>query len=652
MKTKPAPRPDSWLESLAVKTGRSDPMDDLVAKLASAADQFSVRNPIVLLGEGAGQPALAGLAERGNFEIAALDSFSLGIEDIGPGAAVRFPDAGEWRKHDGVVCLDTDPASYLNAIEFCFRNGVDLPILTDFDALPAQASQLPVYGEELRSDIYVYNYFTKLYRIKDPLQLVWRLHWDDGSTAWGARLMGPNETLCFSARELVVSKRPGAGTLIWHVHNPAFARVPNSRFRGYGDYHNGQSIVCAHGDELEPKRAEAGGWFDCHVALFGGDNDVVFVVRNDMSEPNDIAIDVSAQPTGGGEVLRANATVPAAAPLASFSMKQLFGAGAQPVRTRFIVQLMGRTYRLEWNELRQTRAGETFVEGNHGSTNDPSLRKLCEPGARPDPVDPAIMDVFVRMQERDVLALPYPLPVLPGDQDIQFEFSAGKFLPRIETVDVAAFDADGALIERCRIDLPKDLGYVDPQELPFWKRMAGRGGLLLISPPYVEQGLVTYQNCREDLWVRAKNKRTGDSDITELQLHNRNLRGYTLPIGFGQAPYMIRARTELMIRYRTDKPFNTHLVVINASPELGFDRSARAELEFNQADGTAWSIDLEIPPQAYRDINIAELLSEDTKTVGAYGFVRVVSDTAALCGYTYLTNEDTGAVGLQHLLGA
>jgi hypothetical protein len=176
--------------------------------------------------------------------------------------------------------------------------------------------------------------------------------------------------------------------------------------------------------------------------------------------------------------------------------------------------------------------------------------------------------------------------------------------------------------------------------------------LLLISPPYGELGLVAYQNCREDLWIKLEDKTSGDSDITEFQIHNRNLRGYTVPIGFGQAPQQIKSRSDLLIRYRVDAPRETILYLINASPELDFDRTAEVELEFNAANGASASITLQIPPQGVREINVADVLPASIAALGPHGWVRVLSDNAALSVYCGLVDATSGAVGLQHLLGA
>jgi hypothetical protein len=650
MTVSPLPRPDSWVESLAIQDTSADALEGLVATLVRQMTAFGVVRPLVLVGDRTGRPAIESLRAASGLAVEAVESFSLYGNDLGDGVSVAFPDAARWAAHDGVICLDADGGSYMNAVQFCYDQGLDLTVLTDFDAMPGQFCQTSVLSGEMSTDIYIYNYYAKMYRVKDPLQLLWRVHWDSGAITRGSAIMAPNGSVVLTPQDLGLPAEGDGGTIVHEVHHPAFARVPNSRFRSYIDVVAPASFVCHHGDEVTPKRVEAGGWFDTHSCLLGGDHDLLIGVRKDVMEPQPITVRLSATPVEGGTERSIELRLDGTELQKGFSVCKDLGISGPATPYRVVCELHGRGYRMAWTEAYRTD-GRLHLVGNHGSSNDPHMAALIS-GSETPAADPVLLSRLQALESRRVLPLPYPLPVLPASSRLRFAFSAQKFLPLLDAMTIAAFNADGTLVGVEKVSLPQDLGYLSVDDTPFAAALAERGGLLLISPPYGELGLVAYQNCREDLWIKLEDKTSGDSDITEFQIHNRNLRGYTVPIGFGQAPQQIKSRSDLLIRYRVDAPRETILYLINASPELDFDRTAEVELEFNAANGASASITLQIPPQGVREINVADVLPASIAALGPHGWVRVLSDNAALSVYCGLVDATSGAVGLQHLLGA
>lgn len=647
-------RPDTWIEALRLAGKSDDPLTDLCALLAARAVDFGARRARVLMGHRTGAPALdalrAALSEAG-VDLLGADSFAL--TDGSDGAV--FPDATAWAEADAILCLDVDPNSYANAVQFCYDHGLDRPILWRVEQLPAQSCMAGIAAGDGRhapaSDLYIYNYFTKLYRVKDPLQLIWRVVWDDGTVSRGTYLLGPNQSVHFTGRDLDPPREGAGGTVVYQVHHPAFARVPNSRFRGVVDMVGASYCATLHGDEIDPKRTEEGAWFDTHVAPFGGGHDIEVIVRNAVEAPEALTVRLEARFVGTEETAFETVTLDGGEAARTIALSDILAMPEAARPLEVVAEVAGRSYRLEWRERWATPAGATGFLSNHGSTNTLTMKRLIAPDATPDAPDEALMGALTRLAERDVMPLPYPMPVLPARDRFGFSFSVGKFLPHIDFVNLAAFDRAGTLIGRERMAVPPDLGYVGAADTPFAQALADEGGMLLIAPPYVEKGLVTYQNSREDTWLKLSDGRSGDSDIAEFQMHNRNLRGYTIPIGFGQAPQLIKARSELMIRFRRCARFETRLLLLNASPELGFDRSGRVQLEFNLPDGSAAQREIEMAPQTWLFEDISTLLPAAI-VEAEYGWVRVLSDELALSAYAALHDREGGGVGFQHLWGA
>ncbi len=643
-------RPDTWVEALSATGKSDDPMSGLAETLACHAADLGVRAPRVLLGHRTGAAALDSLRAATGMALTGLDSFALAGDEVG-GKPLGFPDAEAWRAADGILCLDAEPYAYLNAVQFCFDNGIDIPVLADVDTIPGQFCQLSVATGGPETDVYIYNYFTKLYRLKDPLQLVWTCYWTDGTATHGTRLLGPNGNLHLTPADLSPPAAKIAGTLVYGAHNPAFARVPNSRFRGVVDVVGETYCATLHGDELEAKRADEGRWFDTHVAPLGGGHDIRLVMRNDIRQRGPVRLSLTATPANGGSALEASVDLPPEALEREVSVAELVGAGDEPVSTELVATVEGRSVRLEWKETWAGPTGRACFQSNHGSTNGTGMLELVGAGAATDEPDPVLFANIERLAANGVLPLPYPMPVLPAGDRYRFSFSAGKFLPHLDYLHVAAFDRAGRYLGRERVALPANLGYLGVEDTPFADALAAEGGMLLISPPYVEKRLVAYQNCREDLWIRMTDTVSGDSDISEFQLHNRNLRGYTVPIGFGQSPQMIKSRTEMMIRFRRDDRFDTRLLLINASPELKFDRTGDVELEFNLPDGRAAARTVTLAPQTWQLASVDDLLPPDVADA-PFGWVRVVSDRLALSAYAALVDRTGGGLGFQHLWGA
>jgi hypothetical protein len=642
-------RADNWVENLSVDEIVRDPLNELVAALSHQAQRFGVRRARVLIGETVDPSAEANLRDKiaGRVEITGIDSF-----DLAHDGTRTFPDASAWQQVDAILCLDPGHASYLNAVQFCFDNGLTLPVLTDFAALPAQSCQIGFRASHAPedSDIFIYNYFERNYRIKDPLQIVWRAYWSTDETTHGTFFLGPNESVRLRPHDLGQPDGAADGTLVYEAGHPAFARVPNTRFRGLVDIYGRHYCASLHGDEIQPKRVAEGRWFDTHVGDLGGNADVVLTLRNDVSDPGELEVALTLQPIDGGSAKTAVVTLSSHEMQKSVPLAALAAAPTQPTRHDIVAEVTGRACRLEWAETATDADDTRGFFSNHGSTNSFDMRDLVGARSATTPPDSRMFEKLRELAEHDVLALPYPMPVLPDESDLQFSFSAGKFLPRIDSVTIVAFDNEGRMLGRDQMALPKDLGYVTAGDTPFADALAA-GGLLLISPPYVENDLVAYQNCREDLWLRLASRSSGEGDIAEFQMHNRNLRGYTLPIGFGQSPQMIKSRTDMMIRFRCEPRFETRLLLINASPELGFDRHGPVTLEFNQPDGSTITNTIEMAPQTCVFAPVAELAPAGA-SLPEHGWVRVVSNKLALSAYCALIDRPGGGIGFQHLWGA
>lgn len=630
-------------------------MRDLITAITALARTFHISAPRLLIGQDVSIEHIHLLRKATGLELSVIESFDLGANIVGS-EELSFPKWHEWAAADGIICLDEQPNSYLNAIQFCFDHGLDRPVIWNFEALPAQMCLHGITSGTERTELSVYNYFSKIYRIKDPLQLTWRVCWNNGTQTHGTRILGPNASTVLLPEHLNAPPGDVLGTILYDVRHPRFARLPTTRFRGVVDIVGPATCITTHGDEPQPKRSsprpERYHWFDHYIGCVGKQNDVMLIFRRDPRKREDVDVRVQVKVLATGEVMEFPVHVSSDTDEVELSIRALLGervAGDVEV----VAEVRGRSFRIEWKETWTGSLGQMCTQGNHGGIRPIELLQLTntdKPIKSPDERESEYISV---LDGRGVMNLPYALPVLPRRERYEFSFAAYKFLPRISKLNVAVYSRHGTFLGIDNIDLSqRKVGeFVAYENGRFSERLFLEGGLILFSPPYGREEGLSYSNTSEDMWVRIRDKDSDDGDISELQVHNRNLLGHTVPIGFGQAPQSIKARTDMMTRFRHDESFDSYILLLNASPNINFQREGNVELEFNYPSGRSLSKEIKIAPQTWIFQSMKDLLSDGSPS-SQQGWVRVISDNVALSAYTALIDKTAGRVSLQHLWGA
>ena len=181
-----------------------------------------------------------------------------------------------------------------------------------------------------------------------------------------------------------------------------------------------------------------------------------------------------------------------------------------------------------WSYRYQGHGTSYWFAFDEGSGQDhPSLRgnhevTVAQVEHRP-PLAAEKKQFLEAMEQQGFLFWPHGLPLLDERSEIEFGFSFEAANPQISDFVTVLFDADGKLLDRRELTLSRRGYHYQDEVLAGFEVTADRPPkLALISPDWKKMN-VDPQRINASGNLVARNKRTGDRDITEFQSCWRNL---------------------------------------------------------------------------------------------------------------------------------
>lgn len=593
---------------------------------------------------------------------------------------------------DGIIVVDANPEEHLNVLRYCYEQGVYKPVITDFSRLPWVGGQAPFFSGDLETNLYVHNHFAEVFGIKDPIQIFYEICDGPLVKEKGFKLLGPNETIRFSSKELRLGSLTN-GVFKHIAHHPGFVKLPHRRFRVAVDVENAWSHCLQHGLErrLEGSASRKGSMIDPVVFRLGPQSDVLLTaIRSDTSSRLDEPLCVSLTAMIGEVEFRSTPLwVTPTQRCVTVSAKDFLGlSDLQDEYIRILASISGPCNRLCWMGVEKVR-GREILSGNHGFLpskkvgetvldTDGSLLNDQTAGAKDSVAIVKIQaqDLFLRrshvrkdasirgcgrssngiseikaLQQKDVFVYPYPVPIFPSGYGVHSAFTFVSSLPPLEHFQLITFDVKGHLCDRQEVRLNFQPGpYIETQPLvpPSVREM---GGLMLVAPLYDREGFLPNQRLIAG-YLRVQDIRSGDQDYVEMQHCWRNVVGYypNYPSGFGERPGLAKNRTSLMIRAVHD---GEYICLVLASGDLRFaKRDAPVELRYFQPDGRSISTWLSMNAWTVQIVKIEEIFPELNEfSPAGYGWIRVTSSSVDLNGLCIERRKKVNSIAIQHLWG-
>jgi hypothetical protein len=569
---------------------------------------------------------------RGATPEIAWDWVSHRDSDVLAGAALPGPAlAGR----DAVVVGGADvKTAYINTLRWLDRSATVVPVLWVGQNFEFCGSTLPIPAEVESADIYLFNHFADFFPIKDPLLV--RVTGSDSSTeSERLILVRPRETVCFALDELL-PQRHGTAVIEVRTAHPALTGNRHPRWRVWADLFWKDSLTSLHGaHDYGPDRV-----CESRIALSECPSGSMVVTlpnydRRLSSSDSDVRW---TQGDGGGTFTRDGAV----------AVEQITVPG-KPAADRGN-PFLGYRYRGHG-----TSYWFAFEEG--GGRESPSLSGNHEVTVAQVEHRPALAQerrrLLERIEEGEFLFWPHGLPITDPSAEVEFGFSFEGANPQIFDFRLVAFDAQGQVINRTAISLPhRGYHYADELVATIDPGGAQRPALVLVSPDWKQMN-VDPQHINAAGNLVARNRRTGDRDLTEFQSCWRNLNATIDGFPHWLHPSKgVIGRTSVVGHVRTGRGLRTGILVVNGSGNLRHSTAATVRVALHAPSGEARDGAVTLPAFTWRLIWLDELIEGLTDFLGDGGFgTCLVSSGDADVNCQVLTCSSAGAVSLQHLWG-
>jgi hypothetical protein len=501
----------------------------------------------------------------------------------------------------------------------------------------AGTAAVPLEIEDV--DALVFNHFEEFFAIRDPLQFRFEII-AEGETRRSYRVLGPSESVNLNLKSLMPD-RQGAVCIKVHVAHPYLTRGRHYRFRVCGDVFWKDSFAIIHGSHQFFKNVDK-------IQQFRLIDSVIRKGRVVMTVPN-YALDMG----GDDEVIIGSGAVKTVQkrsrkrPVeevrferqhASTDSRQYFAASYAGYGTSF-------WYALE--DSFSTKPGKIgSIAANH----------LCRVGVdnRADiaftPDERAIVETAIKA---GYMIHPRCMPVLHGAHDLAFGFNFDASNPPFDDYWLRFYARDGSFLGDMRYH--KD--FIGPafieDVLNAWPGSEkSKVRMALVCPDFLKidlapQRLVT----TADLVVR--HAETGDQDVTEFQPSWRNLGAIIPTLPHWLHPSIgVMGRSNVIGRVRTKDGYRTGVFLGNASGNLNYDMSARAEIAILNHRGARLSHFVTLPAFGAELVWLDDVVPGLSDHVGESGIaaLQVKCADADLTAHV-IGLSPNGAVGLQHLWG-
>jgi hypothetical protein len=553
--------------------------------------------------------------------------------DILAGAAL--PAAVDIAKYHAVVVGGADvKTAYLNALRWVERSGDVIPVFWVGQGWEYCGSTLPIPAEVDSADIYLFNHFADFFPIKDPL-LVKVSSTDSRSHHERFLLMLPQQTAHFTLDDLL-PQREGTAVIEVRTTHPALTGNRHPRWRVWADLFWKDSLTSLHGaHDYGPDRV-------CESRLPLSDLSAASLVltlpnydhrlSDSDSEVRWTRGDAKGSFTRDETCSVEQITVPATA-----NTKEQSGFWS------YRYQGHGTSYWFAFDE--GSGQDHPSLRGNHEVT-------VAQVEHRP-PLAAEKKQFLEAMEQQGFLFWPHGLPLLDAASDFEFGFSFEAANPQISDFVTVLFDADGKLMGRRELSLPRRGYHYQNEVLAGFEATADRPPkLALISPDWKKMNVDPQRiNASGNLLIR--NKRTGDRDITEFQSCWRNLNATIEGFPHWLHPSKgVVGRTNIIGHVRSARGLRTGILAVNGAGNLNHSGRATVKVKLHAPSGSARTGEVELAPFTGKVVWLDELLGGMKRFLGAGGFGTILVTCAdADVNCQILTCSTAGSVSLQHMWG-
>lgn len=551
--------------------------------------------------------------------------------DLLSGAALPGPTlAGR----DAVVVGGTDvKTAYINALRWLDRSGMVVPVLWVGQNFEYCGSTLPIPAEVDSADIYLFHHFADFFPIKDPL-LVRVTGSDSATESERLLLVRPRETVHFALEELLPDRK-GTAVIEVRTSHPSLTGNRHPRWRVWADLFWKDSLTSLHGaHDYGPDRV-----CESRIALSEcPSGSLVVTLPNYDRRLGDSDTEVRwTQGDAGGTFTRD--------PELAVEQITVPGKPAADQGKAFL----GYRYRGHgtsyWFAFEDDLGERASLCGNHEVT-------VAQVEHRPALAHDR-RQFLERMEERDFLFWPHGLPITDPSADVEFGFSFESANPQIFDFRLVSFDAQGEVLNRTAISLPnRGYHYADDLVATIDPGGATRPALVVVSPDWKRMN-VDPQQINASGNLVARNRRTGDRDLTEFQSCWRNLNATVEGFPHWLHPSKgVVGRTSVVGHVRSGRGLRTGIVVVNGSGNLSHSTAATVRVVLHAQSGAARAGAVTVAAFTWRLIWLDELLDGLTDFLGSGGFgTCLVTSGDADVNCQILTCSSAGAVSLQHLWG-
>jgi hypothetical protein len=553
--------------------------------------------------------------------------------DILAGAAL--PAAIDISTYDAVVVGGADvKTAYLNALRWVERSGAVTPVFWVGQGWEYCGSTIPIPAEVESADIYLFNHFADFFPIKDPL-LVRVTSRDSRSHHERFLLMLPQQTEHFTLDELL-PEREGTAVIEIRTTHPALTGNRHPRWRVWADLFWKDSLTSLHGaHDYGPDRV-------CESRLSLSDlrsARLVLTLPNYDRRLSDS--DSEVRWTRGSA--KGSFTRDGTRTVEQITVPPKADAKEQSGFWSYRYQGHGTSYWFAFEE--GSGQDRPSLRGNHEVT-------IAQVEHRP-PIAAEQKRFLEAMEQQGFLFWPHGLPLLDAASDIEFGFSFEAANPQTADFVTVLYDADGKLLGRRELSLARRgyhyrdevlAGFDAPEDRP--------PKLALISPDWKKMH-VDPQRINASGNLVARNKRTGDRDITEFQSCWRNLNATIDGFPHWLHPSKgVVGRTNIIGHVRSARGLRTGILAVNGAGNLNHSARATIKVKLHAPSGSARTGELELTPFTGQVVWLDELFDGMEEFLGSGGFGTILVTCAdADVNCQILTCSTAGSVSLQHMWG-
>lgn len=528
-----------------------------------------------------------------------------------------------------------DPKDWANVLRVLADHGVHLPVVGDRTGFEWVGSDLPVLPDADQTRCYLHQFFAEHFAVKDPILVRVEAWAGARRVAVRHRVMRPDETWIFTAKELDVQGQADAAMKVrcWH---PVLTRGRHHRMRLAVDVTKGRAVTTLHsGHDFGPYRVN---WGEMHADLGPGTDTVVTIPDYERLHTDHSGAEVRFG-RASGPMARAT-TTPGHAQRA-FRVSALLEADGEVPDLRYRFTGQGDPF---WFRLREGPGRERLAANHFVTTywNEPHQETL----------DDGALQRLQRLEQGGLRFLPFAVPLPPPDAGVHFGFSFRHTRPEPQRFRLLWYDAQGGLLAETSGG-PATGEYTYPSDLdPRLARQAS-GGILVVSPDWAGVRVHPMKMALNvDLGVFSTDQGAdADWDSTELQGSWKNIRGYVRDVPRWMFPPSVNTRrTNVVMRGVSDGDLDTRILVMAASGDLGFRGASDAEIRFYRPDSAWLRAKRAIPAWTHRIWSLGELFPDlRSFCPEGRGYLRVTCTDMDL--NVYGITDRRGGLGLQHFWG-